>query len=122
LTPSDWLPSDWSQLQASELSAILEETRAVLANLSDAVREEVETEIAYFVHNAQRMDYASFRAQGLFIRSGVVEAGCKILVGQRLKNSGMFWSQNRARNILTIRCALKSQNRFVAFWKAHAAA
>lgn len=52
-------------------------------------------EIRFFSKNAERMRYASFRKQGLFVGSGVVEAGCKSVVGGRLKKPGMFWSRPR---------------------------
>jgi hypothetical protein len=110
------------QLKTSELSAILEEARQALHTVQFPTHEQALSEIAYFEKNLARMDYASFRAQGLFIGSGVVEAGCKILVGQRLKNSGMFWSQPGAQNLLSLRVALKSMDRFDQFWKAHAVA
>ena len=42
--------------------------------------------------NKERMRYAEFRAQGLFVGSGVIEAGCKTVIGTRLKQSGMEWS------------------------------
>ena len=58
-----------------------------------------------------------FRAQGLFIDFGVVEAGCKTVVGKRLKNSGMFWSVKDAQNVLDLRTFLLS-NRFDRLWLA----
>jgi hypothetical protein len=73
--------------------------------------------IAYFETNSSRMTYATFRSQGLFIGSGVVEAGCKTVVGKRLKNSGMFWSVKEAQNVLDLRTFLLS-NRFDALWLA----
>jgi hypothetical protein len=39
-----------------------------------------------------RMQYAHFRELGMFAGSGAVEAGCKAVIGQRLKLSGMRWS------------------------------
>ena len=42
--------------------------------------------------NAKRMRYPTFRKQSLFVGSGVIEAGCKTVVGSRLKRSGMFWT------------------------------
>ena len=57
-------------------------------------RKEAKKQIAYFQKNCERMLYATFRAAGYFIGSGVVEAGCRTVVGQRLKQSGMFWSSN----------------------------
>jgi hypothetical protein len=39
------------------------------------------------------MRYPDFRAQGLFIGSGFIEAGCKTVIGSRLQQSGMFWTE-----------------------------
>jgi len=78
-------------------------------------RKEAKKQIAYFQKNCKRMLYATFRVAGYFIGSGVVEAGCRTVVGQRLKQSGMFWSSNGAQNVLAIRSALFS-NRFDHYW------
>ena len=61
------------------------------------------TELEYFRKNRQRMKYAKLKAEGLAIGSGVVEATCKTLVTQRLKQSGMRWSVAGAQAILTPR-------------------
>jgi hypothetical protein len=76
----------------------------------------VEAALGYFVNNVPRMQYGTFRAQGLFIGSGVIEAGCKTLIGSRCKQSGMFWSVPGAENILALRCIYASR-RLDAFWK-----
>jgi len=73
-------------------------------------------QITYFQRNRSRMLYQTFRQAGYFIGSGVVEAGCKTVVGQRLKQSGMLWSRQGASDLLTIRCALLS-HWFNDFWK-----
>lgn len=73
------------------------------------------TQIQYFAKNAARMRYADFRRQGLFVGSGVVEAGCKTVVGSRCKNPGMFWSRSGAHAILQTRCSLLSR-RYDADW------
>jgi hypothetical protein len=72
--------------------------------------------LGYFVHNTSRMQYGTFRAAGCFIASGVVEAGCKTVIGGRCKQSGMFWSVSGAENILALRC-LHSSQRLEEFWK-----
>jgi len=64
------------------------------------------------------MRYQTFRRSGYFIGSGVVEAGCKTVVGQRLKHSGMLWSCKGASDLLAVRCALLSRW-FEVFWKQH---
>lgn len=78
-------------------------------------------QIAYFERNRARMLYQTFRQAGYFIGSGVVEAGCKTVVGQRLKQSGMLWSRQGAGHLLTVRCALLSRW-FDDFWKHHSRA
>ena len=61
-------------------------------------------------------DYGTFRPAGWFIGAGVVEAGCKTVIGGRCKPSGMFWSKSGAENILALRC-LQSSRRLEDFWK-----
>ena len=58
----------------------------------------------YFATNAARMNYPKFRKQHLFVGSGVIEAGCKTVIGSRLKRSGMFWTVRGANAILALRC------------------
>jgi hypothetical protein len=57
------------------------------------------------------MRYAHFKSLGMFTGSGAVEAGCKSIAGQRLKLSGMRWTQPGATGILTLRC-LQASNRW----------
>jgi hypothetical protein len=62
------------------------------------------------------MRYKEFRKQGFFIGSGVIEAGCRTLIGQRLKKSGMFSSVAGANAIIASRCCQFS-HRFESFWE-----
>ena len=66
--------------------------------------------------NVDRMQYGTFRAASYFIGSGVVEAGCKSIIGGRCKQSGMFWSESGAENILALR-GIHSSRRLDEFWK-----
>ena len=75
---------------------------------------------SYFETNAEQMRYARFRRQGLFVGSGVVEAGCKTIIGFRLKQSGMRWTVRGANAIIALRCA-ELCGRWEEFWKARAA-
>ena len=84
-------------------------------------KEAVSSELGYFERNKERMRYADFRRQGLFVGSGVVEAGCRTVIGQRLKQSGMRWTVRGANNIIALRCCLLS-NRWEDFWEYRAAA
>jgi hypothetical protein len=72
--------------------------------------------INYFTERTGQMRYGQFRSQGLFVGSGVIEAGCKTLIGKRLKQSGMFWSTSGANAIIAARCCLYS-GRFEQFWE-----
>lgn len=92
-----------------------------LSVLPGCDREQCEREIGYFEKNKERMRYAEFRKRGLFVGSGVMEAGCRTVVGQRLKQSGMHWSVRGANNIIALRCSQLS-NRWEDFWEYRAAA
>jgi len=81
-----------------------------------AARRSARKEIAYLERNRLRMTYQTFRQSGYFIGSGVVEAACKTVVGQRCKQSGMLWSCQGLRHLLPIRCAFLS-GWFDDFWK-----
>lgn len=76
---------------------------------TDEQREAVRLATGYFTRNRERMRYPEFRRQGMMIGSGPVEAGCKIVVGQRLKGAGMRWSGRGADACLAVRTALLSQ-------------
>lgn len=75
----------------------------------------VEEQLGFLERHQHRMLYGTYRSKGWFIGSGVVEAGCRTVIGKRLKQSGMFWSQAGAACILNFRTLLLSQ-RFDAFW------
>ncbi len=74
-------------------------------------------QIVYFENNAQRMNYARLRSRGLFVGSGVVEAGCRTVIAQRLKRSGMFWTLPGANRVLALRTNLKSGH-WENFWES----
>jgi len=78
--------------------------------------EKIQTEADYFERNAERMRYPKFRRQHLFIGSGVIEAGCKTVIGSRLKQSGMFWTVRGANAILALRCS-HLNDRFEDYWE-----
>ena len=62
----------------------------------------------YFEANKERMRYATFKSQGYRIGSGLVESACKTVVGQRLKQSGMRWSEPGAEAMLQLRSLILS--------------
>ncbi len=85
------------------------------------VAEKIRTETDYFERNAERMRYPRFRRQHLFVGSGVIEAGCKTVIGSRLKRSGMFWTVRGANAILALRCC-HLNGRFEDYWEVGRAA
>ena len=95
-------------LKQDQVDAVIAAARARLVELGRPPDGPLGKQIAYFEHHRDRMLYRSFHNRGFFCGSGVVEAGCKTVVGQRLKQSGMFWSEPGAHNILALRCLLLS--------------
>ncbi len=75
----------------------------------------------YLERNTERRRYPSFRRQHLFVGSGVIEAGCKTVVGSGLKQSGMFWTVREANTIVALRCCHLSEH-FEDYWEARRAA
>jgi hypothetical protein len=108
----------WTDLDHGKLEKIIHQAQQQLPQ-EPGRKKKSETEIHYLEKNKDYMRYAEFRAQGLFVGSGVVEAGCKTLIGQRLKHSGMEWSVRGANAIISLRCTIKS-NRFEDYWEARA--
>ncbi len=82
-----------------------------------ALVETMHIEAAYFERNAERMRYPAFRRQHLFVGSGVIEAGCKTVIGSRLKQSGMFWTVKGANSIIALRCC-QLNHRMENYWEA----
>lgn len=78
-------------------------------------RKRLEAELTYFRNQQPRMDYAAYLRRNLPIASGVMEASCKTLVTQRLKRSGMAWTNLGGQAILTLRSLIQS-DRWSAAW------
>jgi hypothetical protein len=121
LFPSDeaarrgWTESAVNLLDKDEIESLLAVVRALVSERTE-LAEKLETEAEYFARNADKMRYPDFRAQGLFVGSGVIEAGCKTVIGSRLKKSGMFWTVQGANRIIALRCCRVSA-KFEDFWE-----
>jgi len=105
-------------LEAGKIEALVK-TLNELRPQSPEIAKLVSNEADYFQRNAERMRYPAFRAQGLFVGSGVVEAGCKEVIGSRLKRSGMFWTVRGANAIIALRCCWLS-GRLEDYWESRA--
>ena len=71
---------------------------------------------SYILHNRARMRYPKFRALGFCTSTGVLEAGCKVAIGTRLKRAGMHWTVRGANAIIALRCT-KLSGRYEDFWE-----
>jgi len=109
----------WDLLAEGTIEEILAQAHACLPQSPDA-NKDATRELDYLDKNKKYMRYASFKEEGLFIGSGVIEAACKNLVGKRLKQSGMEWTVRGANAIVSLRCATLSY-RFNDYWEVRAA-
>jgi hypothetical protein len=109
-----------SFLDQGKIEQIIQEVRQTLPKKT-SMPEEVRKELGYLETNKDRMQYADFREKGLFVGSGVIEAGCKTIISQRLKRSGMEWTVKGANAIIALRTCYFS-NRIEDFWEQRAAA
>ncbi len=113
-----WIMVQQNRLEKGQVAKIVATLRTLAVDLPK-LSQPLQTEADYFDRNAERMRYPEFRSQGLFVGSGVIEAGCKT-VGARLKRSGMFWTVRGANAILALRCQMLS-GEFDDYWEARLA-
>jgi hypothetical protein len=111
----DWLTARRADLDAGDIETLIHHTEQLLPQLPTTTAAHTLKALPYFKSNAHRMRYGHFRQNGLFVGSGVVEAGCKAIIGQRLKLSGMRWNIPGATGILTLRCH-QASNRLDHIW------
>ena len=103
----DWLAARLEDLDHGDIDGICNAARVY--PLAGVKKGELDTALGYFENNAPRMRYKWFRSRGLFVGSGAVESGCKAVIGQRLKLSGMHWTVAGASAIATLRCQQASR-------------
>jgi hypothetical protein len=104
--------SEWMRVQKERL--LWDKVAEVIADVSawpagKAADQELQRRlVGYLGKHRQRMRYQTFREAGYHIGSGVAESGCKNVVQQRMKGSGMRWSQEGA----------EAQLQLCAHWKS----
>ncbi len=113
-----WVMVRKDKLDEGEIERLVALLRSQEASHPE-LAEDLRTAANYFEVNKDRMRYPKFRKQGLFVGSGVIEAGCKTVLG-RLKRSGMFWTVRGANAIIALRCCQLS-GRFEDYWEARRA-
>lgn len=105
-------------LDEGNIEAIIAQANEMLATAK--FHKDAQAQIGYFDNNKDYMRYADYKNNGLFIGSGVIEAGCRTIIGQRLKHSGMEWTVRGANAIIALRC-MHHSNRVEEFWEHSAA-
>ena len=110
----EWLPERLAELDAGDIPALLTAGRNL--SFTGALARQRDRQLGYFETNAHRMHYTRFRQLGMFVGSGTVEAGCKAIIGQRLKLSGMRWAVPGAAGIATLRCQ-EASGRWEEIWQ-----
>jgi Uncharacterised protein family (UPF0236) len=110
-----WAMARCTELDDGKLSAIVHALRPHISSSNEATKC-----VTYIFRNRRRMQYKKFHAQGLCTSTGVLEAGCKIVIGTRLKRTGMHWTTSGANAIIALRCS-KLSGRFEDFWERRSA-
>ena len=114
-----WVMTHQHLLDDGQIEKLVVKLRALSPD-NPELAASVRTEAYYFERNAERMRYPGFRRQGLFVGSGVIEAGCKTVIGSRLKRSGMFWTVRGANAVIALRCSRHSRQ-FDDYWESRRA-
>jgi hypothetical protein len=114
-----WMMIHQDMLDEGKIENLVQSLRSIDSPNTE-LAEKIRTEAGYFENNAKRMRYPAFRDQHLFVGSGVIEAGCKTVIGSRCKRSGMFWTVRGANAILALRCC-QINGRFEDYWEARLA-
>jgi hypothetical protein len=106
-----WATARCAELDDGKLRDIVHALRTHSATCAEATKCAL-----YIFHNRARMRYPKFRAKGFCTSTGVLEAGCKVAIGTRLKRAGMHWTVHGANAIIALRCS-KLSGRFEDFWE-----
>ena len=114
-----WMMIHQDMLDEGKIEDLVHALRCIDSS-SLELAEKIRTEADYFERNAKRMRYPEFRRQHLFVGSGVIEAGCKTVIGSRCKQSGMFWTVRGANAILALRCC-QFNGRCEDYWEVRRA-
>ena len=114
-----WMMVHQDMLDEGKIEDLVAALRSIDSSSSE-VTEKIRIEAGYFENHAKRMRYPEFRSQHLFVGTGVIEAGCKTVIGSRCKQSGMFWTVRGANAILALRCQ-HLNDRLEDYWEARRA-
>jgi hypothetical protein len=114
-----WMMIHQDLLDEGKIETLVSALRSIETDRVE-IAEEIRKQSAYLETHAERMRYPKFRRQHLFVGTGVIEAGCRTMIGSRCKQSGMFWTVRGANAILALRCC-QFNGRFEDYWEARRA-
>lgn len=114
-----WLDHRFDQVKRGDIASLVRSLKRLHPEGQEA-SSLLSREIEYFQKNRERMRYDEFRKRALFTGSGVVEAGCKTVMGRRLKQSGMRWTVRGANAIIALRCCQMS-GLWESYWETRSA-
>jgi hypothetical protein len=100
-------------LRCGKVQDMLDRIEAM--SCKEGKEKKLESDMGYFRSNMDRMNYGAFTASGICVGSGVIEAGCKVIVGNRMKNAGMHWLKDSAEKMIAIRCAIRNDEFFPSY-------
>ena len=118
--PTSELGKHWEAQRHDELDAGKTDDILEALAVHERSNEEARRCVGYIETNRSRMRCPDFHARGLCTSTGVLEAGCGVAIGVRLKRSGMLWTVRGANAIIALRCAILS-GRFEDFWARRSA-
>jgi hypothetical protein len=115
---SQWLQTACHTLKEEDGAVLVLSQIKTLLNkqIKEDKKEIIQSAITYFTNHLHQMNYYKYQQNNLPIGSGIIEAACKVIVKQRLCNSGMKWTDQGARTVLALRCFNKSDGIWEQFW------
>jgi hypothetical protein len=119
LEGKEWLKQSCHTLkhEAGGAEILLKEIKSLIKKkIKKEKKEAIETAITYFTNHLGQMNYSVYLSQNIPIGSGVIEAACKVIIKQRMCNSGMRWTEEGAKNILVLRCFNETEGKWKQFW------
>lgn len=111
----DWLESMKTQLREEGGMKVLESLQELSEKSPKKPKKKLKETIVYYQNNVNRMDYPSYESAGYHITSSPVESACRHVVGDRLKRSGMRWTEEGAQYITSLRLKWKD-NEWEDYW------
>lgn len=98
---------DW--FLEGKVETVIAELKQMRGKCKGKRRHFLQGHISYYEENKERMHYDQYMAMKLPIGSGTIESACKNVIGARMKQGGMTWSESGAAGMLQIRASLESE-------------